>query len=190
MAESALLAPERLLKKASTALNSATIRALNRVADQSRTQAVRAIQEDVGASSQKSIRKFIVVDRATNQRLESRVIARTKGDDRIPIYELRPTPRQPARRRRPRGSGVTYGPEQKFIPGAFVQRMKSGHIGVFKRTTKKQLPIVELKGPSASWVFGGKKITTMLLKFVADKLPAELAAQAKFYGGKIGIGVD
>ena len=61
MAESALLAPEKLLKKASTALNSATIRALNRVADQSRTQAVRAIQEDVGASSQKSIRKFIVL---------------------------------------------------------------------------------------------------------------------------------
>lgn len=190
MAESFNTATDRLLKKASGAMSKATLRALNRTADATRTRAVRAIQEDVGATSQKSIRKFIAVDRASDRRQEARVIARSKGDDRIPLYEMGPRPRQVARRRRPRGTGITYGPQNKFIAGAFIARMRSGHIGVFKRLTAKRFPVVELRGPSASWVFGGRKVTTILMAFIKDKLPGELAAQARFYGGKIGIGVD
>jgi len=33
---------------------------------------------------------------------------------------------------------------RKVIPSAFVARMKSGHVGIFRRTTKARLPIEEL----------------------------------------------
>lgn len=56
--------------------------------------------------------------------------------------------RQPKRKGGPRRGGVTVEinkGSRKFIPGAFIATMKSGHTGVFRRERRKlRLPIDEL----------------------------------------------
>lgn len=40
----------------------------------------------------------------------------------------------------------------KPIPGAFIAKTKSGHVGVFKRSDKARLPIRQLVGPSIPYM--------------------------------------
>lgn len=158
----------------------ALVAALNRTAEAARTVSIRAVQADVGASSQKSIRANIFIDKAfvskfdRKRRLESRVEARSGKKDRIPIIELSPSRRTPAKRRLAT-AGITWGSTRNLIPGAFVGRMLSGHIGVFKRLAKARLPIAELFGPSVAHVFGKRKIIKAMEKVVDERLPRELS---------------
>ena len=48
---------------------------------------------------------------------------------------------------------IYRGKQQKFENGAFVQKMPSGHIGIFEREGKSRLPIKELRGPSITGIF-------------------------------------
>ena len=48
---------------------------------------------------------------------------------------------------------IYKGKKQRVSDGAFVQKMPSGHIGVFKRQSEKRLPIKELIGPSVAGLF-------------------------------------
>lgn len=46
----------------------------------------------------------------------------------------------------------------KTIDGAFIARVKSGHVGVFKRVGERSLPIKQLYGPSVPQMFGSESI--------------------------------
>jgi hypothetical protein len=113
---------------------------INKVAAGALTLSVREIQKDVGATAQKTIRRNLTMERATTQKLEAKVIGQAARVDRIPLYELRPSPRSVAKRR-PRVAGVSYGPLRKLIPGSFIAKVASkrqrekaiSHTGVFKR---------------------------------------------------------
>jgi hypothetical protein len=150
----------------------ALVAGMNRTVRFLNTAATRAIQADVGASSQKTIRRNLSIHQATKEKPTAILRARSAKSDRIPLFELRPRPRQPVKR--PRGAGVQYGPGGKLIPGSFVARMKSGHVGVFKRLGKARLPIAELFGPSVAWVFGSRKVQNTLKSVVDDRLPKEV----------------
>ena len=129
---------------------------INRTAQAARTAAIRAIQLDVGTSSQKTIRRHVYVSRATPQRLTAKLQARSTKKHRIPIFEIRPRPRT-VTGRRPAG-GVKYGPRQKLLAGSFIARMKSGHVGVFKRLGQRRTPIAELFGPSVALVLARRRV--------------------------------
>ena len=151
---------------------------LNRTAQAAQTAAVRAIQKDLGASAQKTIRRNLSIQRATPQKLEASLIARSAKTDRIPIYELRPRP-STVTKHRPAG-GVRYGPQGKQIPGSFIARLKSGHVGVFARQAQTRLPITELKGPSIALVLSRPRVHGQVQKVIAEKLPKEMHSAFRF----------
>lgn len=156
---------------------------INRTARLANTRAVREIQADVGASSQKTIRRNLKIKTATAQKPVANIVARSGKKDRIPIYELRPKPRA-VTKRKPTG-GVSYGPGRKLIPGSFIARLKSGHIGVFKRIDAlgSRLPITELLGPSVALVLGKRNVSGKIRKFIRDTAPREIARAFRFVSG-------
>jgi hypothetical protein len=54
----------------------------------------------------------------------------------------------------PGGVTFRFAGVGKTLPNAFIATMRSGHRGVFSRTGKRRLPIVEEKGPSLRTIFG------------------------------------
>jgi hypothetical protein len=154
---------------------------INKAAASALTLAVREIQADIGASSQKTIRKNVTLSKATTARPQARLTAFSSKRDRIPIYEMKPKPKA-VTRRRPAG-GVRYGAASKLLPGSFIARVQSGHIGVFKRTGKARLPIQELFGPSVALVFSRKKITDKITAYLREKVPQEVARAFRFVTG-------
>ncbi len=134
------------------------VRALNRAVASARTVMVREIARDTGLRS-KDVRDALLMSEATQNRPEARLAASLK---KIPLIKFRARGPFPSRGR---GRGVTYrltGSRGRH-PNAFIARMKSGHEGVFKRADStshksaaawsKNLPIIELHGPSLGHVF-------------------------------------
>lgn len=167
---------------------------INKAAAGAFTLSVREIQRDVGATAQKSIRKNLRLSKAIGEKPVAQIIASSKKEDRIPIYELRPRPRTVSRGKRPRGPGVSWGPQGRLIPGSFVAQMPSGHIGVFKRFGYKRLirgrqdegkmqPIEERFGPSVAKIFTQKKIKNTVMAYLKTKVPDEIARAFRFVTG-------
>lgn len=106
---------------------------------------------------------------------------------RIPLIDFSAKGPEPSRGR---GRGVTAntGGGRKTYAGAFITTMASGHRGVFKRegpgarrsrgAWSKNLPIVELKGPSLPQVFT-KKSTVAIARF-QEQFPKELQREVSF----------
>lgn len=67
--------------------------------------------------------------------------------------------RDPAKRPK-KGISVTVkkGKKMRLNKGAFVARMKSGHVGVFIRRGKKSTPIDERFGPGAPIMLGNEEV--------------------------------
>lgn len=161
---------QQALKRTSDGLTRAAVAALNRTAATVQGRAVREIAKDIGAK-QKVVREAVGIRKASQSKPEAEVVARGK---RIPIYDL--TARQTQK-------GATYrsGAGRRLIPSAFIARMRSGHLGVFKRESKKRLPIVELFGPSIPLVFTRRKIQEALKQVIAERLPKEMESAARYF---------
>ena len=170
--------------------NRGLVAGINRTAQAAQTVAVRTIQKDVGASSQKAIRRDLNVKKAFVSKFdrkintEARLQAKSTEKQRIPIYELGPRPKSVAYR--PSSPGVSYGPSQKLIPKSFIARMQSGHVGVFGRLAgkimmtsgryrgQKRQPIDQKQGPSAALVFGRRKVRTPIAQVIDEHLKKEV----------------
>ncbi len=179
---------------------------INRTMQSAYTASVRAIQQDIAASSQKTIKRNLSLRTATAAQPGAELVARSAKKERVPLYEMKPRPKN-ITRRRPAG-GVSYGPESKLIPGSFIAKFKSGHVGVFKRIGARRIAdarrylrvqagvlqrtsralnaqqITELFGPSVALVFGRKKILDPIKELIDDKLPKEIERALKFVKGK------
>jgi hypothetical protein len=164
---------KRYPRAAAAGINKATAGAL--------TLSVREIQKDVSASSQKTIRQNMTMQKATAEKPEALLIARSAKTDRIPIIEMTPRPRS-VTRRRPTG-GVRYGRDNRLIPGSFIARMRSGHIGVFKRRDRARLPVEELHGPSVALVFSRATLLKKVTDYLREKVPQEIAKAFRFVTG-------
>ena len=134
---------ERLLKHLSKGADKVLTRALNKTIKSVERKAVQGMAKDLRLT-QKTVRKSVKLFRA---RWNFKVASITVSGKRIPIYAFGA--------RQVRG-GVTYKGRsggRKLIKGAFIARMPSGHMGVFKRKGSARLPIQELLGPSPPRVF-------------------------------------
>jgi hypothetical protein len=171
-------ATRQLKRRLARATPRAAAAGINRAAQGAFTLSVREIQKDVGASSQKTIRRNLSLFKASAEKPRAELRARSTKRERIPIFELGPRPRS-VTRRRPAG-GVRYGPAQKLIPGSFIARMKSGHVGVFKRLGQARRPIIELFGPSVALVFSRRKITDKIRAYLREKVPQEITRALRF----------
>jgi hypothetical protein len=94
---------------------------------------IRKLQVETGLK-QAVIRERLEIQRASPADLEAVVVVSSKS---IPLIEFgaRQTP-----------AGVTTARGQ-FRKSAFLATMRSGHRGVFRRRTKRRLPIREQTGP-------------------------------------------
>ena len=152
---------------------------INRAARGTFTLSVRLIQQDLGASTQKAIRSNLYLKAATADRPRAELAARSTKKERIPIFRLNPRPKT-VTRRRPVG-GVRYGKRNTLIPGSFIARMKSGHIGrIQTRSIQERLPIKELFGPSIALIFSRRKIQEQISDYLQSKIPQEIARAFRF----------
>lgn len=121
-------------------------RALKRTATSTTALMAKSIAQDTGLPS-RFVKKEIKIDTLGDVGVRIRV-----EGDRIPLIAFKARGPEPSRGK---GRGVSYrlpGGRGRD-PNAFIATMKSGHRGVYKRTTKARLPIVQLHGPSLMGVF-------------------------------------
>lgn len=164
-------------------------RAINRATNKSllktRTQARKAIRL-----------KFNLPGKVVNPLISSKNAG--KGNDQayiqgrgsqIPIYKVTGKPKQ-----KPLGVSINTGTGKRIIKHAFIAKVQSGHIGVFKRTlakggkrvpyvdTKgrkqnKNLPIRELKFPSPAHMLTQPRFAEKLFTFFTRDYPLQLRKQ-------------
>lgn len=133
--------PDRRITRLVQRFPNAIRRAVSRGAVSARSFLVKTIVEETGAKAG-DIRKKVTIRDATLQDLRAEVSASGKP---IPLIKLNARGPYPSRGR---GRGVTAW-KGRLYPGAFIAVVGSGkHRGVFKRGTRKRLPIKELFGPS------------------------------------------
>lgn len=141
----------------------ATVRAMNRVIDMARTEAVRKIREKYSFPAT-LVRSTLITYKASPQRIEA--VVRGRGR-RTRLIDMQ------ARQTR-QGVTVRIGKTRKLIRHAFIATMKSGHTGVYIRTTKKRLPIKELYTISIPEGFASKTVMDALTEKVRDVFPGRL----------------
>ncbi len=126
----------------------AIARGINRTATSERAAMSSGIAGDMGIKVG-TAREAIGIEKATTYNLRARLTARGK---RLPLVDFKARGPEPSRGK---GAGVSAklpGGAGRY-PRAFIATMKSGHRGVFQRTSKARLGIYELFGPSIVRVF-------------------------------------
>lgn len=161
----------------------AIVRALNRVAEQSRTesgQQIRAAGYDLKAGD---IKAAISLRRASAGNV--RAVVKASGRP-IPLIKY-------AARQTRKGVTVSVKNGRRLIPGAFIATMQSGHTGVFIRAGSGHkkvrqrtgmnwsgLPIKELFGPSIPSAFINKTVQEALVASVRQRFPERLKHELAF----------
>lgn len=126
-------------------------------------------------------RRYTLKTRDVNQTLSIKksTYARLDGAlySRGPVSRLKQFKTYPANmpKRRPKvfKAEVIKG-ARKELPGVFLARMKSGHVGAYKRYSKKSLPIGEMPGPSIPYAIKSDKVSTEVQQEILKTFNARL----------------
>lgn len=124
------------------------VRALNRSIASGETLAVRAVSGDLGLK-QTVIRPYIETSLASPSKLQATLYASAQ---RIRLEQFGARGRLPSRRI-PGGVTVVMRSKTRHYAHAFRARMKSGHVGVFKREGRRRLKIFEMEGYSTLYSY-------------------------------------
>lgn len=176
----------------------AIMRAINRTLSGVKTDAQKAVKEHV-TLPMKHIRPAFYVRKASKNNMAGYVAAAMNYKPALIDYRVRPkTPYRKARwlsvgrsggsvweagGRRPKkgvsGQIFSQGRRQVF-PGSFVQEMASGHVGIFRRTSKDRLPIRELFGPSVPDVLRQPDVLSAVEAKAQERLNARLDHEVQY----------
>lgn len=158
---------EALEKFSSGVVWKAANSALNKVAKMGMTEARRRIQQEYGLSV-KGFKRTLTVTPAWKGKEEAVILAKGKG---TPLIYFGANPSKPGGKRPKVGVSalVKRSEGRKRYPGTFVGRMKSGHIGVFKRRGKERYPIEQEYRVSVATAFGSKAIQAAVSKVIGEK---------------------
>lgn len=173
-------AVEKALARINGAMPRAVTRALNAAIRKAQSEAVKGVAREIGIK-QKTARGATKLRLANRRRLAADVTARGR---RIPLVEMG------GRQTR---QGVTYKSRGKrqLIKGAFIAKMKSGHVGAFKRRyygqNSKRLPIDEKLGPSIPLLFVQDHIAEAMDKAARQVWGKELARQVNLARREAGL---
>lgn len=134
------------LAKLNKGIPQAFSRAINRVSQGVKTEAVRKVRQTYNLRARDVSALGNVKVHSTGQ-LE---ITLTSHGNNIPLIKFKTNPRAPLRgnSRRVLKAAVRKDSGMKPIPGAFVASMRSGNVGVYERIGKRRLPIQQLHGPA------------------------------------------
>jgi hypothetical protein len=162
-------------------ITKATANAINRTADELRTQAGKIIRAEYNVTL-RGIRQASKIRRASVRSKFPRAEVIFSGR-RINLYEF-------AARQTKKGVTVKVKVSggRKLIPGAFVQTLKSGQNigkrGVFKRVGKERYPIHFLPSLSIPQMTERKALSVAILKFADARYDKNLRQQLKFVMGR------
>ena len=162
---------EILLKDIPNGASKAIVNALNRSVEGARTDAVKKVRERYIIKA-KDVRDTIQIKKATYDDLTA--IVKASGSP-VALSKFKITPSSPpkTRRKKPIIARVTRGGGGP-IPGAFVAKMESGHVGVFERVGKARLPIKQLYGPSVPQMLGHESVTEYVEEQAREKVEKRL----------------
>lgn len=162
---------ELLLKGIPKGVEKAVAAALNRAAEGARTIAIKKVRERYYIQA-KDVRETIEIKKAMIN--EPVAIIKASGSP-LALSKFRITPSNPPakRRKKPIIARVVRG-EGGPIRSAFVAKMQSGHIGVFRRVGKERLPITELYGPSVPQMLGHESVTEYIEEKARERLENRL----------------
>ena len=169
------------------AVETATIRAMNRVLTQGRTAAVREIRSAGYGLRASDVRSGMQLVRARPGNLEAKIVARGR-----PIPLIRYGARQVKD-----GVSVNVRNGRKVIQHAFIATMPTGHVGVYirkdgakhrkvtrgTRVVWTELPIRELYGPSVPDTLANAAVQDALQRLVEERFPQVLDAQLAYLIG-------
>ncbi|MCP4200651.1 MAG: hypothetical protein GY769_01795 [bacterium] len=135
----------------------AVLRSVKRGTMAARTVAARTVSKDMGIAVS-VVRKSIVMTTPSGKTGAVGILRASLK--RIPLYLFKARGPFPSRGK---GRGVTYrkGGGRANIRDAFIAKMPSGHMGVFKRSGRARLPVKQLFGPSIGRVFDLKRKAIM-----------------------------
>lgn len=172
-----------LARQTDAIVNKAAVRAINKTAMQARTEAVRQVRNAGYNIKASAIRQSFKLHRATKNNLTALLTATGK-----PIGLIDYGARQVAS-----GVSVSVKNGRKIIRGAFLAKMKSGHVGVFVRVGKGHktvirngkriktgLPIKELFGPSVPAALSNQAVQNAVGKMIKQKFPKIFAHELQF----------
>lgn len=145
--------------------------ALNRTSQRLKTESGRKARETYIVKS-KAVTDQVVLRRGSMSSMSSEL--RWKGGN-IPLMKFRTNPKS-ANGKRPRvlRAAVKRAGGNKPIKGAFVSQMGSGHEGVFRRTTKKRLPVEELYGPAVPVMLNNPEVVNHLERVAQEEMDKRL----------------
>ncbi|MBW1712587.1 MAG: phage tail protein [Deltaproteobacteria bacterium] len=150
--------------------------ALNDTAKKTRTEVRKAVRTRYNVKAGR-LNKALSTVKAKPQSLEAKVVARSQV---IGLIHFGARPSRPAAEgaRRPKKGvsfTVTRQAGRSMIPGSFVARMKSGHLGVYVRKGRARLPIQEKFGPAVPSMVGHEDVISQ----VAPRIDAILEANVR-----------
>lgn len=109
---------------------------------------------------QDDLKKTMSISPAIEGKLSASVISKGNAN---PLLKFKVSPSNPGERVDILKAQVKRASSLKGIKGAFVQVMKSGHVGVFKRDGAKSLPISQLYSVSVPTMLASKELSEIIL---------------------------
>ncbi|MGE4193077.1 MAG: phage tail protein [Pseudodesulfovibrio sp.] len=160
----------------------AIVQAVNRVATGARTDAVTLIRQHLMLKA-KAVRSGLSVTKAKVSDYPSpRAILTGRGKRGIPLmnYPVRPSKIGGRKPKVGVSAQIKRHGARKTVRGSFVARMKSGHVGVFKRNSgAPRLPIRELSGVGFIGYLERGMVGRQLAKRISERLTKELTASVR-----------
>lgn len=173
----------------------ASSRAINKTLTSTKAEMVRVIRQryEIKAGD---IRKELIIARSARNRLIGRVHG--KSSSGVPLIKFTRMKRIPSTRRTARGRYIP----KKGIPvkirkdkgsiaasGVFLAKMKSGHVGAFKRAriNDGRLPIREVFGPSPVKLLGFQDNLKKIDTFAQQTMDKNLEREVNFILIKMGL---
>lgn len=168
----------------------AIARALNKTAEQARTEAVKNVRAEGYNIKASAIRKSFRIKRATNGNLVVQLIA---TGERIGLISY-------GARQTKSGVSVQVKNGRQILRHAFIATTRSGHRAVFERTglarvkgakqriggktVRVNLPIKELLGPSIPQSLANDTVEKAIMAKIREKYPKILSHELAFLAAK------
>ena len=166
----------RKYRVAAKQVDHAARRALNRTAQQVRTQSVRALAKETGIV-QRSIRERVDIRQANYSELAAEVRARPRTYN-IASFGARQT-----------NAGVVskaWGKRRVYRGGFLINSGRTAMI----RVGKSRLPIRPLWGPRIHREFEREVVNDAMVRTTTERFPINFRQQLRYALGRIGIKVD
>ncbi len=194
----------KTLKVLPNGLEKATARAINRTLTSTRAHMVKLVREDYAVKAG-AVRSSLAIQKATWGNLTGRIHG--AGPPGIPLLEfVRGSKKAPSTRRlksggyRPLvGVPVIVRKDKGKMPakGVFIARMKSGHVGAFKRTVQssgaRRLTslgnryIKEAYGPSPLKILSSARYDGQIEDFAEETMRKNLQHEAEYVLKQMGL---